>query len=306
MSIIKSFSVGNGDMFYIKHGSSNFTIIDCKIDDENSEQILSEIESERKGKDITRVISTHPDEDHLHGLKKLDEKIEILNFYCVKNKAIKKDETEDFKHYCTLRDGKNHYYVYKGCRRMWMNDNDENDGRNYGSSGINFLWPETSNDEYKKALDLAANGEAFNNISPIFTYSVNDGVVVMWMGDIEHDFVEKIKDNISWPEIDILFAPHHGRDSGKVPEDVLKKLNPQIIVIGEAPSKDLNYYSGYNTIKQNSAGDIIFESLTDKVNVYVSNTNYSYDTSFLSDPETKNSSLGTCLGFFTPHKTENG
>ena len=306
MSIIKSFSVGNGDMFYIKLGSSNFTIIDCKIDDENSDQILSEIENERKGKDITRVISTHPDEDHLHGLKMLDEKIEILNFYCVENKATKKDETEDFKHYCTLRDGKNHYYVYKGCRRKWMNDNDENDGRNYGSSGINFLWPETSNDEYKKALDLAANGEAFNNISPIFTYSVNDGVVVMWMGDIEHDFVEKIKDNISWPKIDILFAPHHGRDSGKVPEDVLKKLNPQIIVIGEAPSKDLNYYSGYNTIKQNSAGDIIFESLTDKVNVYVSNTDYSYDTSFLSDPETKNSSLGTCLGFFTPHKTENG
>ena len=28
MSIIKSISVGNGDLFYIKHGSSNFTIID--------------------------------------------------------------------------------------------------------------------------------------------------------------------------------------------------------------------------------------------------------------------------------------
>ena len=29
MSIVKSFSVGNGDMFYINHGSDNFTIIDC-------------------------------------------------------------------------------------------------------------------------------------------------------------------------------------------------------------------------------------------------------------------------------------
>lgn len=34
MSIIKSFSVHDdngedGDMFYIKHGTSNFTIIDC-------------------------------------------------------------------------------------------------------------------------------------------------------------------------------------------------------------------------------------------------------------------------------------
>lgn len=32
MSIIKSFSVDKGDTFYIKHGSSNFTVIDwCEL-----------------------------------------------------------------------------------------------------------------------------------------------------------------------------------------------------------------------------------------------------------------------------------
>lgn len=31
MSVIKSFSVGNGDMFYIKHDTDNFTIIDCNL-----------------------------------------------------------------------------------------------------------------------------------------------------------------------------------------------------------------------------------------------------------------------------------
>jgi hypothetical protein len=40
MSIIKSISVGNGDMFYIKHESSNFTIIDCYLDDENKKKLL--------------------------------------------------------------------------------------------------------------------------------------------------------------------------------------------------------------------------------------------------------------------------
>ena len=119
MSIIKSFSVGNGDMFYIKHGSSNFSIIDCNIDDDNEKTILDEIVSEKEGKVITRFISTHPDEDHLHGLKKLDDKIGILNFYCVKNEAIEEDETEDFKHYCGLRDGEHHYYVSKGCKRTY-------------------------------------------------------------------------------------------------------------------------------------------------------------------------------------------
>lgn len=31
MSIIKSFSVGNGDMFYIEHGSDNFTIMNTRF-----------------------------------------------------------------------------------------------------------------------------------------------------------------------------------------------------------------------------------------------------------------------------------
>ena len=49
MSIIKSFSVGEGDMFYIKHNSSNFSIIDCCLDDDNKEEIVDEIISEFSG-----------------------------------------------------------------------------------------------------------------------------------------------------------------------------------------------------------------------------------------------------------------
>lgn len=43
MSIVKSFSVGDGDMFYIKHGSDNFSVIDCFMNEENQEDIVSEI-----------------------------------------------------------------------------------------------------------------------------------------------------------------------------------------------------------------------------------------------------------------------
>ena len=64
---------------------------------------------------------------------------------------------------------------------------------------------------------------------------------------------------------------------GKIPEDVLRKLNPKIIVIGEAPSEDLNYYNNYNTITQNSAGDITFECEDNKVHIYVSSDSYMVD-----------------------------
>ena len=50
MSIIKSFSVGNGDMFYIKHNSDNFTIIDCYLKMDNKDQIIEEIKEQSKAK----------------------------------------------------------------------------------------------------------------------------------------------------------------------------------------------------------------------------------------------------------------
>ena len=67
MSIIKSLSVGNGDMFYVKHNSSNFTIIDCNMDETVRKEITEEIKSESKDKDIKRFIYTHPDDDHIQG-----------------------------------------------------------------------------------------------------------------------------------------------------------------------------------------------------------------------------------------------
>lgn len=304
MSIIKSFSVQDenrrpGDMFYIQHNSSNFTIIDCCMTEENQRKITDEITSERIGKNITRFISTHPDEDHICGLKALDEEIDILNFYCVENQATKSDASESFKYYCKLRDDpKKHYYIYKGCRRKWMNDNDENDGKNYGSSGIHCLWPITSDENFKDAQDDAKRGKAYNNLSPILKYSLVNGVTVMWMGDMKSDFTEKIKDRVAWPKVDILFAPHHGRATGRVPNDVLKKLDPYLIVLGEAPSKDLDYYKEYNTIKQNSAGDIVFDCTVGKVHVYVSESEYDCDTSFLEDEGAKNSKYGTYIGTF--------
>lgn len=273
MSIIKSFAVGNGDTYYIKHSTDNFTIIDCNLSDDNKAEIVTEIIIQKRNKTITRFISTHPDEDHIHGLSYLDDQIDILNFYCVKNQATKEEITTDFKRYCSLRDSDKAFYIDKGCPRKWMNlSSDER-----GSSGIDILWPDVNNKHYKEELELANIGECFNNISAIIKYSLVDGVRALWMGDLETEFMELIKDDIDWPKIDILFSPHHGRTSGKVPQNILDALDPKLLIIGEAPSEYLNYPSGYNKITQNSSGDITFECVTNKVHIYVSNPDYSVD-----------------------------
>lgn len=112
MSVIKSFSVGDGDMFYINHNSDNFTTIDCCYsDDDNKETNFEEMKQLANKKGITRFISTHPDEDHIKGIEAFSEKVGIVNFYCVDNQAIKEDETDNFKKYCELRDSDKAYYV---------------------------------------------------------------------------------------------------------------------------------------------------------------------------------------------------
>jgi len=271
MSIIKSFSVGNGDMFYIKHNSDNFTIIDCYLKMDNKDQIIEEIKEQSKAKTLSRFISTHPDEDHFGGIHWLDDVKPIQNFYVVKNNAIKSVETDSFKRYCTLRDDKEKaYYIEKGCTRKWMNLKDEN----RGSSGISILWPNLQNAEFQKALEECNQGNAFNNLSAVIRYEQTDGASVLWLGDLETEFMESIIDDINLTKTTIVFAAHHGRESGKVPDCWLEKLDPQIIVIGEAKSRHLHYYTGYQKLTQNRAGDITMELVGNKVHFYSSKPEY--------------------------------
>jgi len=255
MSIVKSFSVDYGDMFYIKHGSSNFSIIDCYLPDDydKKEDIVEEIKLESRDKYITRFISTHPDNDHIYGLKYLDDEINILNFYCIKNKVIKEDETEGFIRYCELRDSEKAFYLSKGCERKWMNIAGENDSGKYiGSSGLDIIWPDTNNGYFKLELESAENGGNPNNTSIILKYSIENGATIMWMGDLESDFMDNIEYEIKLPKTNVLFAPHHGRKTGKVPSKWLNEMNPDIIILGEAPSENLDYadYNDYNIITQ--------------------------------------------------------
>lgn len=278
MSTIKSVSVGNGDLYYINHNTDNFTVIDCNLCDDRRDELVGELKEESADKGVLRFISTHPDEDHIRGICHLDDIGITRNFYCVENDASKTDESESFKRYKELRDDEEKaFHIYRGCSRRWMNLSGE--GR--GGAGINVLWPDPSNESYKEQLKSVSCGGSPNNISPIVSYSLEDGVVAVWMGDLESGFMEEIIDEVDLPKTDILFAPHHGRKSGHVPKVWLDAMDPKLIVVGEASSEDLCYYNGYHTITQNSAGDIEFDCVKGFVHIRVSDVSYKVD--FLKD-----------------------
>lgn len=276
MSQILSFSFPEGDirgdMFYIKHGTRNFTVIDCYLKDGNGpnarkNEIIKKIIEESKGR-VCRFISTHPDNDHIAGIESLNEKWPITNFYAVAND--RPNDENDNSLLCYKQLVKNHNYpISRGISRKWLNDsNNEN-----GSSGINFHWPNTSNKQFMDACQKVREGQEINNICPIFTYNIEDGATYMWMGDLEtkmqQSYYNENKYNI--PHVDILFQPHHGRKSGSVPEELLNALNPQLIIIGNAPSEHIDYGDSRQTITQNTAGDILFENEKNEVHIYTKN-----------------------------------
>ncbi len=63
-------------------------------------------------------------------------------------------------------------------------------------------------------------------------------------------------------------------------------------MIGEAQSRHLHYYGGYETLTQNSAGDIVFDCEGSKVHVFASED--TYEVSHLDDQAA--SGEGTYIG----------
>jgi len=207
----------------------------------------------------------------------------------VKNEATKPKETDSFKRYCELRDSDKSFFIKKDCSRKFMNESGKDkNGNEYKHAGVHILWPDISNEEYKKELIKAKEGTSFNNISCIINYRLNNGISAIWMGDLLTEFMDKVIDEITLPKANIVFAPHHGRKSGKIPQKWLDQMAPDIIIMGEASSNDSDYssYGEIDIIRQNSAKDITFECEEGKVHIYVSNENYTAD--FL-DQENKSS-----------------
>lgn len=312
MAIIHFLNVLEGDCNIIQHDSNRVTVIDVSnaYDDMDTEEELevkasqmrrdmlerTQVPSNKKDyqqkkipdnpisylnkigvKDIFRFIITHPDMDHLDGIKDLFNNFNIVNLWDTDNtKEISNKagtggyNLEDWKFYKQLRDEK-----IQPAKRLTYYAGNSNEYYKYDN--LHILSP---------TLELISNCnycENWNDSSYVllFTPPKNDGGYwkILFAGDSEDGTWEHILKNYSElvKNIDVLFAPHHGRDSGRN-YDFLKVLNPTVTLFGNASSKHLAYNS-YKPIRitNNQAGYVVLDISYDYINIYVKNLEFARD-----------------------------
>ncbi|RZK39071.1 MAG: MBL fold metallo-hydrolase [Pedobacter sp.] len=306
MSVIHFLNVLEGDCNIIKHDSNRVTVIDVsnaynEVDTEEEKAVKNsemrklmlartQVPTGKKDyeqkktpdnpvqylkkhgiKDIFRFIITHPDMDHLDGIRDLFTEFNITNTWDTDNlKYIDPNgnfagyNKEDWEFYRKLRAGQ-----FTGTARKTYHAKDVNEY--YSSDYIKVLAP-------TPALIKQANDSGnFNDSSYVLLYTPpkkNGGKwKFLFAGDSEDSTWEYILENFQEEvkNVDVLFAPHHGRGSGR-DYTFLKTLNPKVTLFGNASSKHLDYNAYEPTrITNNQAGYIIIDIDEEKITFYVKN-----------------------------------
>lgn len=301
MSVIHFLNVQNGDCNIIEHNSGRITIIDvcCARKEKNNDEYSMEtfdiiMNSNSSGNyrqkeypenpirylkrivkcsSIFRYIQTHPDMDHMDGIKDLFAEFDVLNFWDTKNN--KKILSGDFNKY-----RKEDWDFYQSIRKsttdpkvLHLTDNSK--GEFYccdNGDGLCILAP--SAELIKKAND----SKDYNELSYVLLYQTG-GKKIIFAGDSGEEIWNYIIKNYQSlvSNVDVLLAPHHGRKTGGN-DFYLDILKPKLTLFGNAESKHLDYSSWNNRkllkITNNQAGNIVLEIKDDEIKVFVSNENF--------------------------------
>ncbi len=316
MPTIHFLNVNEGDCNIIQHISGHVTVIDVcnasipKMHNENEQSMIDmhrsiarmqEVLGNFNQKDwpdnpveymqqhsinrIFRYIQTHPDMDHMDGIESLFTRYAPVNFWDTNNTRTITSwdkgpyRESDWTFYTSLRDGKltnapKRLTLLSGATGQYYNVNADDEA---GGDGLQILAPT------KELLEDAnkANGN-YNDSSYVLLYKTGDRKAV-FAGDSHDKTWEHVlsKHSDSVRDVDLLIAPHHGRDSDR-DYKFLEHLNPSLTLIGNAPSKHINYNQwnrrGLCHITNNQAGSIIVDIIDESWVVYATNKTYAEKT----------------------------
>ena len=302
MGIFHFLNVKNGDCSIIQHPSERVTVIDVfNAENNRTKQQLGAQKSLAKGlmisaaynqkespvnpisylrqhkiESVFRFILTHPDMDHMGGLKDLFDAFHPVNFWDTDNTCEK-----DFENYCPydatdwdfykhIRDSRptshpNRLVLYSGARGQFYTTNESG----AGGDGLYVLAPT------KELVNKANQCDDHNDASYVILYRSAGGRILLG-GDSHDKTWEHILKNHEQEvkDVDLLIAPHHGRKSDRS-YDFLDVVNPALTFFGNANSEHLAYdawyYRNLPTITNNQANCMIVDTNCNPMKLYVTN-----------------------------------
>lgn len=304
MTTVHFLNVKQGDCSVISHNSGRITVIDvCNakptdVQTETLSAMSAQLERGISGNfqqkkhpvnpisylrdhgvdSIFRYIQTHPDMDHMDGIKAFFDEFRPLNFWDTDNSKEIEDSSwvnspyneEDWKFYKNLRDTKpnsdpKRLALLAGAQGQFWNSDD--------GDGLHILAPT------QELVDSANEADQdYNDCSYVLLYLIGSSRIVFG-GDSHDDTWTHILENYQADvaNIDLLIAPHHGRDSGRSYE-FLDTLKPTLTFFGNARSEHLAYSAwrnrGLSYVTNNQANCMVVDTSQKPMVLYVTHENF--------------------------------
>ena len=237
---------------------------------------------------IFRFILTHPDMDHMDGIKDLFEEFSPINFHDTDNKKeIEFDENSVYR--------EEDWYFYKKLRDS---NPEENPKRltTFSNADIQYLTKDKNGNPPGDALYIlsptpelveeANETEDFNDCSYVILHKSLWGNV-LFSGDANNKTWDYIlsKHEKYIKDIDLLIAPHHGRKSDR-DYSFLDVINPKMTFFGNARAEDLAYsawnYRNLPYITNNQANCMVVDMNDINMPIYVTNEKFAKQENFFT------------------------
>ncbi|MGQ7271996.1 ComEC/Rec2 family competence protein [Marinobacter nauticus] len=233
---------------------------------------------------IFRMAVTHPDMDHMDGLKDLFQYSVPANYYFTKNEKVMNGGWEGSPY------REEDWLLYKELRDSGSDENPKTMNLYSGDDGIH----RTRNWDNQKPGDafftLAPSHELvesaiqsgdYNDSSYVFMYWSPAGKIIVCGDSHDNTWDHILKEHEQLvSDVSILVAPHHGRKSSRSYE-FLDVLKPKMTFFGNAPAKDLAYSAwknrGLDYITNNMAGSMVVNCEPDAMDLYVTHEDYARD-----------------------------
>ncbi|MCK5273960.1 MAG: hypothetical protein KAR37_04875 [Alphaproteobacteria bacterium] len=234
--------------------------------------------------EIFRFVLTHPDMDHMDGIKDVFGEFNPTNFWDTANTCSKSFPAgspyreEDWRFYKGLRDGQSasspkRLTLYAGQRGPFYNRDGEN---GEVQDGLDILAPTPS------LVAEANRTEDFNDASYVILYRSAAGRI-LFCGDSHDATWDHILANHAEDVrgVELMIAPHHGRDSSR-DRAFLSEVMPKVTLFGNAPSEHLAYDAWRNRglyyITCNQAGTVVVDTNGEKMQIYVAKESFARKT----------------------------